>query len=158
MTEDRLRREGLTHQEWLNSASDGLPEGFREWKEQYRHWDQHNPIGWAISCFLDEAKKHKGYKESKPRPQKRTIPTLEDLRVIADILNLEIEELEIQDEFDGKDTTTGLPYIFVRYPGDIGGTRIFLDEYGQYWASSKIPGVPCKVIRTWPTKSFLIDI
>lgn len=159
MTNDRDKRDGLTHQEWLDSAPNGLPEGFRDWDAQYECWNQHSPIGWAIYCFRKEAQKRRGYKESGPRPQKRETPKLENLHalaeLLADILKL---KLIIGYGFEGKELTTGLPRLNVYYPDNNHGFGIKVDEYGRYWANEKIPGVPGKVIRTWPKTAFLIDI
>lgn len=48
-------RQGLTFEEWLNQQ-EKLPEGFREWEDIYRHWDQSNPLGWAIHDYLKRKK------------------------------------------------------------------------------------------------------
>ncbi|HYC83546.1 MAG TPA: hypothetical protein VEB60_03335 [Candidatus Paceibacterota bacterium] len=50
---DSDRRNGLTFRQWLEQE-ESLPDGFRLWDGAYRHWDQSNPIEWAISRFQEE--------------------------------------------------------------------------------------------------------
>ena len=45
----------LTFVEWLSSEPKiTLPDGFREWDKAYNHFDQANPLGWAVYCFRAE--------------------------------------------------------------------------------------------------------
>jgi hypothetical protein len=53
---DFLRRKGITYEEWLASG-EPLPDGFKKWDGAYRHWDQWNPLGWAIYCYLNSKQK-----------------------------------------------------------------------------------------------------
>ena len=41
----------LTFEDWLESGTDPIPPGFKEWRYTYSHWDQGDPVGWAIYCF-----------------------------------------------------------------------------------------------------------
>ncbi len=139
---DHTKRNDLTLAEWLNGAD--LPEGFRDWDGAYRHWDQWSSIGWAISCFLNEAKKKREYCVSNNQPKKkRIIPLLEELVALAELAGLTICSE------DPAAVWGGIPSIIVKLPNS-DTARIILNEYGEFWSTAMIPGLPCQMIRSWP--------
>jgi|GEM_PF-2836600 len=54
-----------TYEEWLGRQS--IPDGFRKWKHAWNHWDQGNPLGWAIHCFEKRTHGHAERRNSLPR-------------------------------------------------------------------------------------------
>jgi len=49
------KREGLTLKQFLTECEGmclGITAVKGNWDQLYAHWNQHNPLGWAVHCFL----------------------------------------------------------------------------------------------------------